>query len=391
MTAATATAEARAGGRARLMTALAPAAVYLGVRLVGLVGLGLLAAARDASVVDALTSWDGAWFHGLADGGYDGVPGDLTDANGNRNPHTPLAFFPGYPAVVAVLGVLPGLGTTGAALLVSLLAGIACGYGLVALAGLVPGGSRRTGLVLVALFAASPMGVVLSMAYSEALFCALAVWCLVALLRERWLLAGAACAAAGLIRPTGVALVVAVGLAVIVAAADNRGSWRSWVGGLLAPAGLLGYLGFVWARTGQPDGWFELQRQGWDSRFDGGAATVGFGRQVLTTAPSVLEVGTVAVLAGAVVLAGLCVPIMRERPMWPLLAYGVVVLAMDLGSNGLMNSKARLLLPAFVLLIPIAHGLSRLRRGTAVAVLGAVACVSAWFGAYALVIWPYAI
>ena len=52
-------------------------------------------------------------------------------------------------------------------------------YGLVRLAELMPGGSRRAGLLLVALFAAAPMGVVLSMAYTEALFCALAVWALV--------------------------------------------------------------------------------------------------------------------------------------------------------------------------------------------------------------------
>ena len=44
---------------------------------------------------------------------------------------------------------------------------------------LVPGGSRRTGLLLTALFAATPMSVVLSMAYTEALFCALVAWALV--------------------------------------------------------------------------------------------------------------------------------------------------------------------------------------------------------------------
>ena len=41
---------------------------------------------------------------------------------------------------------------------------------------------------------------------------------------------------------------------------------------------------------------------------------------------------------------------------WPLVLYGTLVLAMDLGANGLMNSKARLLLPAFTLLIPAAIG-----------------------------------
>ena len=40
-------------------------------------------------------------------------------------------------------------------------------------------GSTKSALVLVTLFAASPMAVVLSMTYSEATFCAFAVWALV--------------------------------------------------------------------------------------------------------------------------------------------------------------------------------------------------------------------
>jgi len=71
--------------------------------------------------------------------------------------------------------------------------------------------------------------------------------------------------------------------------------------------------------------------------------------------------------------------------------YGAIVVAMDVGSEGLMNSKIRLLLPAFTLLLPVALGLSRRRPGTIVAVLTGVALASAWFGAYALVIWRYAI
>ena len=65
------------------------------------------------------------------------------------------------------------------AALSSPLAAMVAAYGLVRLAELMPGGSRRAGLLLVALFAAAPMGVVLSMAYTEALFCALAAWALV--------------------------------------------------------------------------------------------------------------------------------------------------------------------------------------------------------------------
>jgi hypothetical protein len=64
---------------------------------------------------------------------------------------------------------------------------------------------------------------------------------------------------------------------------------------------------------------------------------------------------------------------------------------LDLGSNGLMNAKIRMLLPAFVLLLPPAIGLARRRSGTALAVVAGAALVSGWFGAYALTVWPYAI
>ncbi len=71
--------------------------------------------------------------------------------------------------------------------------------------------------------------------------------------------------------------------------------------------------------------------------------------------------------------------------------YAIGVLAMAIGSNGLMNSKARLLLPAFILLIPVALTLTKRRPATVLLTLAAVAVVSGWFGAHALVTWEYAI
>ncbi|HVE96389.1 MAG TPA: hypothetical protein VNA67_05350 [Pseudonocardiaceae bacterium] len=68
-----------------------------------------------------------------------------------------------------------------------------------------------------------------------------------------------------------------------------------------------------------------------------------------------------------------------------------VVLALDLGSNGVMNSKARLLLPAFVLLLPVAISLVRRRPVVLALTLTGLAAFSAWFGSYALTVWPYAI
>ncbi|NUT49597.1 MAG: hypothetical protein HOV94_20155, partial [Saccharothrix sp.] len=157
---------------------------------------------------------------------------------------------------------------------------------------------------------------------------------------------------------------------------------------LVAPLGLLGYLAYVAVRTGRWDGWFAVQQEGWDSRFDGGAATWKFALLILGEPRSVLELTTVWLLVVAIALTALS---LRRGLEWPLVVYGAGVLAMDLGSNGLMNSKARLLLPAFTLLVPVAVALARRRTTTVVAVLAGVSVFSAWFGAYAITAWPYAI
>jgi hypothetical protein len=369
----------------RVAHVLAPAGVYLGIRAVGVVALALMGG--GSRLVPELTSWDAAWLLAIAEHGYGGVPAGMVDAYGNHTPDTPLGFFPGYPALVAAVGVLTGGDLVVAALLVATGSGVAAAYAMTRIGELVPGGSRRTGLLLTALFAATPMSIVLSMAYTEALFCALAAWALVGVLREQWLLAGLCAAAAGLVRPTASAVVAAVGLAALAAVIARRGGWRPWVGGLLAGTGFLGYLGWVAARTGALDGWFRIQRGGWGWYLDGGASTARYVGGVLAGGERVFDAVTVVALVGSLVLLGLAV----TRTPWPLVVYGALALVPVWGTHGLMNAKLRLLIPAFVLLLPVASGLARRRPGTAVAVVVAAALASAWFGGYALTVWRYGI
>jgi hypothetical protein len=365
----------------------APALVFLGVRAVGLLVLAWMSTRNGRTITSVLTSWDGHWFLGLAQGGYSHAPSDLVDAHFQHDTSNLLAFFPGYPALTSVLSGL-GLSVVDAAFTVTVLSGVACSYALVRLGTKIPSGSRRLGLVLAALFAASPMAVVLSMTYSEALFCALAAWTLAFLVERGWVLAGVCCAVAGLARPTAAALVATIGIAAVVAIVGRQDGWRPWVGALLAPVGLVGYLAWVGARTGRWDGWFVVQQRGWGSQFDGGVATVKFAMDALASGRSVLEVLTVGLLVTAIALVVIA---FRQRVPWPLVGYGLAVLIMDIGSNGLMNSKARLLLPAFTLLIPLAVALVKRRPSTVLLTLAAVAVASAWFGAYSITAWPYAI
>ncbi len=366
---------------------LAAAAVYLLIRAVGFAVLYWYAAAHDSSVSAALTKWDGHWFLGIADHGYRGVPLDLVDAFGRRTDATAFAFFPGYPSLVAGVAWLPWVSVFGAALGVNVVSGTVAAIGLGRLGSTITG-SPRVGLLLVALFAAAPMGVVLSMTYSEALFCALGFWALNGVLEQRWMLAGVCTAFAGLVRPTAAALVLAVVLAAVVAMVRRRGGLRPWVAALLAPLGLLGYLSWVGWQTHSLFGWFTLQSTGWNSGFDGGVASWRYLVHEIGAPGQLMEVASVLIVLAGVGLVALGV---AARIPWPVLFYGVGVTIMAVASNGLMPSKPRLLLPAVVLALPVAVGLAKRRWVTQLAVVLGVVVASAWLGAYALVVYPYAI
>ncbi|MBN9111863.1 MAG: glycosyltransferase family 39 protein [Pseudonocardia sp.] len=374
---------------ARVVALLAPAGVYLAVRLVGVLALVWLSLTHGVSPVDRLRAWDGDWMLAIAQYGYSGLPETMLDGHGHHTPFTALAFFPGYPMTITVVAPLLGGNEVAAALLVSLVAGVVAAYGLARIGELVPGGSRRVGLLLTALFAAAPMAVTLNMAYTEALFCALAAWSLVGLLQRRWLLAGVMCGLAGLVRPTSEALVLAVVVAAVVALATRRDGWRPVVGALLSVTGIAGYLIFVAVRTGELTGWFTVQSSGWDGGIDGGVASMTFIVATLTSRDATLMYYVSAiVLIGVLVLFGLSV---AARLPVPLLVYGGAVVATVWLSSGVMASRPRLLLPAFVLLLPIALGLAKRRPATAVSVVVVAALASAWFGAYSLTVWRYAI
>ncbi len=375
----------------RVGSLLAPALIFLGIREFGLLVLMWMGYENNRSISEVLRSWDGQWFLAIADRGYAGVPPELVDAFNQRSAETPLAFFPGYPWLtrwVAAVDGGGGIGLVTAGLTVTIVSGVVCAYALARLGRHIRGGSPRTGLILVALFASTPMAIVLSMAYSEALFCALAAWSLVGVLERRWILAGVCCTLAGLVRSTGAALVLAVGLAVLVAIVKRRDGWGPWVGGVIAPIGLIGYLAWVGVQTGEWNGWFALQERGWSTGFDGGRATLEFALEVLANGSSVLEVGTAALIVVALALLAIAI---WCRVEWPLIVYTVGVLAMNLASNGLMYSKVRLMVPAFALLIPIALALAKRRPSTVVLTLCGLVVASSWFGAYSITAWGYAI
>ena len=369
-------------------------AVYVAVRMVGLAVLTAVSVSKHLGMMQVLSKWDGEWMLGIARYGYGGVPLNFADANGIHTEFTAYAFFPGYPMTVRTVTFVPGLTPFAAAMLVNVLAGL-CAAVAVGHVGrmcaqrvrdsLRPPSTSTAGIVLVGLFAATPMSVVLNMAYTEALFCAAAAWALVGVLEHRWLLAGLAALGAGAVRPTAAAV---IGVVMIAAFLSRRDGLRAWAAIVLAPLGYLSYLALVASKTGRLGGWFEIQTTGWNTKIDGGAATWRF----LTT--TLLHAGDFAAVATALIIMAIIVLLIWsavDRIPWPVLVYGAGVVASILLSDGLMMSRARLLLPAFVLLIPVALRIARRPNGEIVAFLGIVALFSGWFGMHMLTVFQYAI
>ncbi|MEU2431001.1 mannosyltransferase family protein [Streptomyces sp. NPDC007861] len=368
------------GRQARLLTALGRATPalcgYLTVRLLGLLVLARWVHVQGHGLWPTLAaSWDSHWYLGIADHGYQRELGTELDSNN-------LAFFPLYPLLIkAAAAVTPG-SRASVALVLAALASLAAAWGVFAVGDRVAG--RRTGTVLALLWGASPVGIVQWMGYTESLFTALTAWSLYAALQGRWLWAGWLAVLAGLTRPTGIAVAAAVSVCALLAYVRAR-EWRALAGALIAPLGWCGFVAWVGQRVGRWDGYFAVQRL-WRNPWDGGRRTLWELRQNLAydASPMLWLVLVSLVLIVSVGLYALC--LMDRQPLVLVVFTGVLLLVV-LGSGGVYFPRARFLMPAFPLLLPIAAAVARARRPVAVMVLGGAALMSAWLGAYQLLVW----
>ena len=332
---------------------------FVAVRAVVLVFL-VVGADRDGrSAYGVLTKWDAQWYAGIASNGYGFV---RTTAGGQTL--SDYAFFPLYPWTERWVSRLSGLSVIDSGVFISLLASIAAAAGIYTVAERVVG--SRAAVVATVLWSLVPIGLVESMGYSESLFTALAAWSLVATSKQRWAPAAVLACAAGVTRPTGMAVVAAICVAAVIALRRGTSDTRAVLPVLVAPLGLLGYLGWVGLQRGTPTGYFDVT-DGWGNHFDGGLAFARWIGDNLTARP-IVGVLLVVALAGLAMLVVLCV---RERQPVPLLVYLAVIVVLALTTSGYFGSRPRYLLPAFPLLFPLARWLAARRTPVVVAVLGA--------------------
>ena len=225
------------------------------------VGLGFLAAhgAVDAlrpgqpplALDQGLVAWDGAFYRDIATVGYEGLPEEA------------LRFFPLFPLLGRLAGVLlPGGATTGLVLVANASALVA-GWLLHRLV-LAEGGSERRATTAVWLVAVLPASSVLVLAYTEALFLALSIGAFLAMRRGRWGTVALLALLAGLCRPSAALLALPIALEGIVGLRALPWAQRAsrLVAVAAAPLGTALYLAWVGARFGDPLRPLQLQSTG---------------------------------------------------------------------------------------------------------------------------------
>jgi hypothetical protein len=367
-----------------LPLAVAATVVYAVIRVLSvLVAWLLLQRGRFRGLGWSLRDWsiafDGKHYLRIANHGYAHAPG-LAHASS-------YAWFPGYPAAIDALAWLPWVGAATAGIAVTAGAGLVAAWGLARL-GLAITGNGRVSLLLVALWSVAPGSVVLSMLYSEALFCALAAWALLALVKRRWLTAAVLAGAGGMVHSTGLALVAAVTVAALSAlTAAGRAQaplaswWRPLAAASLAPLGLLSYWAYVAAETGRADGWFWIEAHDCGAVADWGAGTLRAAGQAITGTTASGTMLTVLVIAAAIGLTAWS--LLTERLPACLHAYTLTTVALALISPAsFLGSKPRFLLPALLLGLPLARCLAPLPNRVLMPLILILAATSTWLGFY---------
>ncbi|MEU8823591.1 glycosyltransferase family 39 protein [Streptomyces sp. NPDC048636] len=348
-----------------------PLALMASVKTIGLLALALWSSLNGRSAHLLLSArWDSLWYVRVVEHGYSFT---LTAPDGRVL--SDQAFFPLFPAFEKVLSHLLHLSPADAGLLISAASSLFAGAGIYRLVGMFT--DRRTALLTVALWATTPVSIVQSMAYSESLFTAAAAWALCFALQEKWVLAGVLACAAGLTRPVGISVALAIWSAVAISVRREGWSAPKVVSFALSPAGFTCYISWVGASRGTPFGYLDVQSE-WGNGYDGGVTFIKFLGTLASTPP---YAGGIALLIGVGMVIRTYLLGFSARYPLPVQVYSGIVIILALGSSGFFESKPRLLIPAFSLLIPPALFLSRKGSTARVSVIASMCMASAAYGA----------
>jgi hypothetical protein len=214
-----------------------------------------------AEYVQAFCVWDCAWYRTIVETGYDLAPG-MRLVPGGAN----WAFFPLYPAIVALIRWPTGIDAQAVGFVLSTLFIITA-----ALLSRQLIANRRAWWLFAFMLTAGPFAFLSSILYTESLFILLTITVLVMLERRNYLAAGLAAGFLSATRVTGVLMVFAI---VTQAFIDHRrdggritdfprrvfGDPGLLLGIFLAPLGVAIYAAYLYVRTGDALAFAHIQR-----------------------------------------------------------------------------------------------------------------------------------
>jgi hypothetical protein len=323
--------------------------------------------------------WDAVWYASIARDGYGYDPHAEPDAQ------QPIAFFPLYPAALRTLAAFTtpdraiGMGydehvemrwvrLVWGGVAISL-AAFFCAV-VVIYRWAESRAGPDTAAATVVLLSVYPFAVFFSAAYTESLFLLFIAGACYAFERGRLVTAGIAGVLAGLTRPNGAFLSLALAVLALAPAVRRDPGWpRRTLAGLVAAAmpgvGMLLYSAYVYQLTGDLFGWVDAQAA-WGRRFDGTVAHYTWifhtvAREGLLAYVRALPIEVIQSVAVVFSLA-------MVWPVWRRIgpAYAVLILANLLPPlfRGGMLSLGRLTATLFPLFLALALLLPPARRTT---------------------------
>ena len=292
--------------------------------------------------------WDGEWYDKIATSGY---PATLPlDAAGGVQ-QNPWAFYPVFPLLSRAVMFVTGLPFTVVGSTVALVLGFGAA---VALGTLVKDSIGRSGaLAVVTVYAVFPSSPALQLAYTESLAMLLLCCYLLALQREKWLVATLLAVLIGLSRPIALPLAIVTAVALWLRWRRRAGepiARREWFEGAAAVVGC-GVAGLIWpaiawAGTGRFDAYVATMgawSPGGRVRFF--LPWIDMARWLWGTPGLLILAALILAIIGAMAgpWAGRLSPVMR---VWP-----VAYAAYSMAAQGPGTSTPRYLLPMFPYLI----------------------------------------
>jgi hypothetical protein len=291
--------------------------------------------------LQALGSWDGSWYLLIAGHGY------FPPARFAIAPGSAFGFFPVWPLLLRGLSAVSGLTPIVIGVAVAFVFGAAASVAIWYLVRHLCDESVADRAVVLWVF--FPGAVVLSMVYSEALAILLCAVCLLALLKQQWLVAGLSAGVATGVHPEALVLVACCLWAAGVAVYRDR-DWWSVLAPVLSVAGVVAYFSYLYSATGDVLRWYHIERAQWGGTgFTHDTVTV---LRLSVSHPHDLE-AVVPALGLLFAVAGLYL-MARWRPPVIIWIYTVGILLSAFDSN-MVGARPRVLLTAFPLIVAVAR------------------------------------